>query len=99
MRFFTTIAAVAVLVLPAAGAECLWQAEDGSQIETVHLKDYSYALQAAGKWGTLCAVVRSPEQTTLTCDDGSEYALSLADDGNGSSSVVLSDKVYAPVCQ
>lgn len=98
MRALAALAALA-LVLPAAAADCVWQAEDGGQIQQVSLNDYNYAFQPAGKYGTLCVVLRSPEQTTLACDDGAELELAYAQTSDGQTAVVLADKVYSPVCQ
>jgi hypothetical protein len=99
MRFILLIGLCAALTAPGIAAECIWQAEDGGQIEAVHLDDYSYALQAAGEFGTLCAVLRSPEQTTLACDDGSEFELALGQGPDGQTLVVLSDEIYSPICR
>ncbi len=89
-----------LLVVGVSADECVWQSDAGSQIEPVHLNDYTFAFQPAREAGTLCLTLRSPEGTSLACDNGTEFALAYDRDPAypDMHTIVLSDEVYRPLC-
>ena len=89
-----------LLVVGVSADDCVWQSDAGGQIEPVHLNDYTFAFQPAREAGTLCLTLRSPEGTSLACDNGTEFALVYGRDPAypDMHTIVLGDEVYRPLC-
>lgn len=81
--------AVAALSTPAF-AECSFVNAGGDRLAAIESTDHDFRYERAGGAATLCAISRTPEQTSGFCDDGTDTAYFLAPSPLGGGEHLLS---------
>lgn len=72
--FMRALLLTVLLFAPTAAlaGQCGYVNSHGDQVSWIDNTDYDFALKRADGGETLCVLLRSPEQTSGSCDDGTD---------------------------
>lgn len=98
MRVAAAILA-AMLSTPALAGSCVFVSTSGGKIATVFRGDSDREFTPPGGEPVECITLRSPEQTTLACDNGIESEIFLAISKTGVTAMYFNHEIFFEECE